>query len=143
MCIHLLKLNEQIKIQIINFLKTRIQEIQGIYIFGSIADDTATPKSDIDIAFLTNQKISAVEKWEIQEELASLLNKDVDLVDLKDANIILRSEVIEKGQLIFVADAYQVDYFEMITYSMYADLNESRAEILNDYKEKYGRDSVK
>ena len=106
-----------------------------------MVDNSATPKSDIDIAFLTFRKISAVEKWKIQEELASKLNQDVDLIDLKDATTILQTEVVEKGKLIFSGDSYQVNHFEMITYSMYADLNESRQDILNDYKEKYGRNS--
>ena len=134
-------MNQQIEIQIIEFLKRKIPEIQGIYVFGSFADNTNTLESDIDIAFLTFQKISPVEKWEAQEELASILNRDIDLVDLKNATIILRAEVIEKGKLIFSADSYQIDYFEMTTYSMYADLNETRMDILTDFKERYGRNS--
>ena len=100
-----------------------IPELLGIYIFGSYANNTMTPESDIDIAFLSFQKISPVEKWKIQEELASVLNQDVDLIDLKDATTILRTEVVEKGKLIFSGDPYQVDHFEKITYSMYTDLN--------------------
>lgn len=136
-----MELENQIEIQIIDLLKKMIPDLLGIYIFGSYADNTMTPESDIDIAFLSFQKISPVEKWKIQEELASILNQDVDLIDLKDATIILRTEVVEKGKLIFSGDSYQVNHFEMITYSMYADLNETRMDILNDYKEKYGRDS--
>ena len=134
-------MEKKTEILITEFLKTHIPELVAIYIFGSLADNSDTPESDIDIAFLTFQKISAVDKWKIQEELASKLNQDVDLIDLKDATTILRTEVVEKGKLIFSGDSYQVNHFEMITYSMYADLNESRQEILNDYKEKYGRDS--
>ena len=134
-------MKEKTNIQITEFLKKKIPELLGIYIFGSVADYSDTPDSDIDIAFLSFQKISAVEKWKIQEELASILKRDVDLIDLKDATTILRSEVIEKGKLIYSGDAYHVDYFEMTTYSMYADLNESRIDILTDFKEKYGRNS--
>jgi len=134
-------LDNQIEIQIIDLLKKRIPDLLGIYIFGSYANNTMTPESDIDIAFLSFQKISQVEKWKIQEELAFILNQDVDLIDLKDATTILRTEVVEKGKLIFSGDSYQVNYFEMITYSMYADLNESRQDILTDYNERYGRDS--
>lgn len=137
----MIELDNQIEIQIIDLLKKMIPELLGIYIFGSYANNTMTPESDIDIAFLSFQKISPVEKWKIQEELASLLNQDVDLIDLKDATTILRSEVVEKGKLIFSGDPYQVGHFEMITYSMFADLNESRQDILTDYNERYGRDS--
>lgn len=129
------------EITIINFLKEKISDISGIYIFGSFADETATSNSDIDIGFLNQQKIDPVKKWEIQEELASILDNDIDLVDLKDASVILRAEVIEKGKLIYSSDKYLTGYFEMTTYSMYADLNETRSDILTDYKEKYGRDS--
>lgn len=134
-------MKKKTEILIAEFLKDQIPGLIAIYIFGSMADNSATPESDIDIAFLTFQKISAVEKWKNQEELASKLNQDVDLIDLKDATTILRTEVVEKGKLIFSNDSYQVNHFEMITYSMYADLNESRKDILTDYKEKYGRDS--
>jgi uncharacterized protein len=138
---HLFTLEKKTKILITEFLKEQIPGLIAIYVFGSVADNSVTLESDIDIAFLTFQKISAVEKWKIQEELASKLNQDVDLIDLKDATTILRTEVVEKGKLIFTGDSYQVNHFEMITYSMYADLNESRQNILTDYKEKYGRDS--
>jgi predicted nucleotidyltransferase len=134
-------LKKKTEISITEFLKDQIPGLIAIYIFGSMADNSATPESDIDIAFLTFRKISAVEKWKIQEELASKLNQDVDLIDLKDATTILQTEVVEKGILIYSGDSYQVNHFEMITYSMYADLNESRQDILNDYKEKYGRNS--
>jgi predicted nucleotidyltransferase len=134
-------LKKKTEILITEFLKDQIPGLFAIYVFGSMADNSATPGSDIDIAFLTFQKISAVEKWKIQEELASKLNQDVDLIDLIDATTILRAEVVEKGKLIFSGDSYQVDYFEMTTYSMYADLNESRQDILTDYEEKYGRNS--
>lgn len=138
---HLFELKKKTEISIIEFLKNHIPGLIAIYIFGSMADNSANPESDIDIAFLSYQKISPVEKWKIQEELASKLNQDVDLIDLKDATTILQTEVIEKGRLIYSGDSYQVNHFEMITYSMYADLNESRQDILKDYKEKYGRDS--
>lgn len=121
----------------------KIPGLLGIYIFGSFANNRLTPESDIDIAFLTWEKISAVEKWKIQEELASLLDIDIDLVDLKDASVVLRAEVVENGERIYTENEYECDNFEVTTYSMYADLNETRKDILNEYKEKYGRNSDK
>jgi predicted nucleotidyltransferase len=83
----LAQLKEELYKTISNFLDQNIPELQGIYIFGSYAANQETPESDIDIAFLTEVKISPVEKWEIQQKLASVLDKDVDLVDLKDASV--------------------------------------------------------
>lgn len=128
---------------IIEFLQQQIPHVFAIYIYGSYANNTAHVNSDIDIAFLTQEKISAVQKWRIQEGLAAIVDKDVDLVDLKDASTVLRKEVVEKGKLIYSSDKYKTESFEMTTLSMYIDLNETRKHILNDYKEKYGRNSDK
>ena len=135
--------NKKTEYTITEFLKNNIPGLLGIYIYGSFAENRVTPESDIDIAFLTWNKISAVEKWKIQEKLASLLDIDVDLVDLKDASVVLRAEVVENGRRIYTENEYECDNFEVTTYSMYADLNETRKDILNDMKEKYGRNSDK
>ncbi len=132
-------MDKQIEIQTIDLLKEMIPGLLGIYIFGSYANNSMTSESDVDIAFLTFQKISPVEKWKIQEKLASTLNTNVDLVDMKDASVVLRSEIIENGIRIYTTDKFECDNFEVTSYSMYADLNESRMLILNDFKEKYGR----
>lgn len=113
----------------------------GIYLFGSYAENRVTRESDIDVAFLTLEKIDSVQKWRIQEKLASQLNMDVDLVDIKDASVILRTEIVENGIRIYTGDSFQCDNFDVTTYSLYTDLNESRIHILNDIKEDYGRNS--
>ena len=134
---------KQTEKKITEFLKKKIPGLLGIYIYGSFAENRLRPDSDIDIAFLTWEKISAVDKWKIQEELASLLDIDIDLVDLKDASVVLRAEVVENGTRIYTQNEYECDNFEVTTYSMYADLNETRKDILNDIEEKYGRNSDK
>ncbi len=132
-----------IKDIIIRQLTDKIPALFGIYFFGSYANGSYRPNSDIDVAILTGTKLTAVERWNIQEELASELDKDVDLVDLKDASVILRVEVIDNGIRLFTGNKYECENFETTTYSMYADLNETRMDILNDIKSSYGRDSAK
>lgn len=136
-------LDKKSEIRIVEFLRQKIKNLSGLYLFGSYATEMHTSRSDLDIAFLTSEKISAVDRWKIQEELASLIDIDIDLVDLKEASVILRAEVVENGKRIYTENAYECDNFEMVTYSMYADLNESRMDILNDMKEKYGRNPYK
>ncbi|MCA1760218.1 MAG: nucleotidyltransferase domain-containing protein [Bacteroidales bacterium] len=136
-------LDKQSEIKIVDFLRKKFKNLFGLYLFGSYVTELHTSQSDLDIAFLTSEKISAVERWKIQEELASLLDKDIDLVDLKEVSVVLRAEVVENGKRIYTGNAYECDSFEMVTYSMYADLNESRMYILKDIKEKYGRNSDK
>jgi predicted nucleotidyltransferase len=128
---------------IIDFLQKHIAGVYAVYLYGSFANGVATAESDVDLAFLSEAHITNVAKWKIQEKLAAALNIDVDLVNLKDASVVLRKEIVEKGQLLYSSDRYKTESFEMTTLSMYLDLNETRKDILNDYKEKYGRDLSK
>nr|WP_321358042.1 nucleotidyltransferase domain-containing protein [uncultured Draconibacterium sp.] len=128
---------------IIEFLQKHLTGVYALYLYGSFASGVATTESDVDLAFLSDEQISNVDKWKVQEKLAAELNKDVDLVNLKDASTVLRKEIVEKGNLLYSSDRYKTESFEMTTLSMYMDLNESRKDILNDYKEEYGRDTSK
>ena len=128
---------------IIEFLQKHLTGVYALYLYGSFASGVATTESDVDLAFLSDEQISNVDKWKVQEKLAAELNKDVDLVNLKDASTVLRKEIVEKGNLLYSSDRYKTESFEMTTLSMYMDLNESRKDILNDYKEEYGRDPSK
>lgn len=128
---------------IIDFLQKHIAEVYAIYLYGSFARGVATPESDVDLAFLSEVQITNIDKWKVQEKLAAKLNKDVDLVNLKDASVVLRKEIVEKGKLLFSSNRFKTESFEMTTLSMYMDLNETRKDILKDYKEKYGRDPFK
>lgn len=63
-------LSKEKKHKIIKKLQQKIGGLAGIYLFGSYASETAIPHSDLDIAFLTLQKIPTLQRWKIQEELA-------------------------------------------------------------------------
>ena len=120
--------------KIIEFLNNSIKDIDSIYIFGSYADDNFTKDSDMDIAFLNKSELSAVEIWDISSSLSSLLNIDVDLVDLKHTNIIFRFEIISKAIKIYETNKQAVEKFEDLTYSFYIDFNEIRSSIIDDIK---------
>jgi len=62
---------------------------------------------------------------------------------LKDASVVLRAEVVGNGTRIYTKNEYECDNFEVTTYSIYADLNETRKDILNDIEKKYRRNSDK
>ncbi len=133
----------QLKNKIVSHLSKKMQGLYGIYLYGSYAGEEHRKDSDIDIAILTREKLTSLEKWNLQEELASEIDKDVDLVDLKDASVILRVEVVEHGKRIYTGNQYECDNFETTTYSLYSDLNENRKDILKDYEIRYGRNSDK
>mgnify|MGYP001609911360 FL=1 len=97
-----------------------------------------TPGSDLDIAYLSDRQIPNIKRWMIQEEIASLLIRDVDLIALKTATDVMRFQIINKGVRIFVKDTRKAEQFEDLVYSLYLDLNEQRKGILEDiYKRGY------
>lgn len=113
-------------------LRQLMPEVRLAYLFGSQADGSATPSSDIDIAVLLKKKLDPVARFDLEQTLAIKLDKDVDLVDLLTASTVLQNQVIMNGELLFGSESEQVK-FEMQIMSMYQHLNEERADILQEY----------
>ncbi|KJS22274.1 MAG: DNA polymerase subunit beta [Clostridiaceae bacterium BRH_c20a] len=124
------------KINIItNYLKGKVSPYV-IYIFGSFARGEINRESDIDIAFLSEGTFNSYDLFFYAQELASLLGRDVDLVDLNQASTVFQSKVVSKGKVIFCTDEKRRALFEMTVYKKYARLNEERKEILKGIRER-------
>ena len=120
------------KTTLIDFLKSRIPNLIGIYLFGSVAAGTDHKHSDIDIVVYCSAILDNVERWNIAQELASTLNQDVDLIDLKQANTVFSYQIITEGKQIFCMNPPSCDQFEDLIFSKYMTLNEDRREILDE-----------
>lgn len=118
--------------QISQLLSQHFNELKLAYVFGSQASGQATPDSDWDIAIFPAQSISNETRWEVAQAIASQLNTDVDLIDLREASTVLQMQVISNGELI-IGQQNEADIFETKVYSMYASLQESRKEIVNEF----------
>jgi predicted nucleotidyltransferase len=116
--------------RIISFLQQTIPGVQAIYRFGSAGTGSERRDSDVDIAFLPEASPDASVTWTLGGELAVLLGRDVDLVDLRGASTVMRSQVVSTGERIF--GSHDADAFETMVYAAYALLNEERAGILDD-----------
>ena len=98
--------------------------------------------SDIDYAVLLARPLDAVERFDLQEDVARALRRSVDLVDLRRASTVLRMQVVASGVAVAVGDAIERERFEILTYASYARLNEERRAILEQIAEErtvYGR----
>jgi predicted nucleotidyltransferase len=108
--------------------------VQGVYLFGSYMTEDEWPDSDVDIALLLPPEEAIKERSFAMSEcslaLASALNKDVDLLNARTVSTVFQNEIISKGKLLYCADRYAVDEFEMLTLSYYQKLNEERADII-------------
>ena len=62
------------------------------------------------------------------------LGRPVDLVNARQASIVLQKEIISTGACVFTAEQSLVDEYEMIVLSLYGKLNDERREILAEFR---------
>ncbi|HMB92323.1 MAG TPA: nucleotidyltransferase domain-containing protein [Rhodothermales bacterium] len=117
------------------YVQKKLDDIQAVYLFGS-AKDVLHKDSDIDLAILTDHPLTSTQRWALQEDLAAILHRDVDLVDLRSASTVMQVQVVAKGFVLYEADTLARQRFEMHAYARYAALNEERAAILNDIQQR-------
>ncbi len=122
------KLDKQL---IIDILKQEIPELQALYLFGSQNDGSATTKSDVDIAYLSQKSLNSLERWDISQKLASLLSLDVDLIELSTTNTIFRYQILSTAERIY-GDGYEIQSFETLAYSFYLRFQEERQPIVDE-----------
>ncbi len=106
----------------------QIPELQALYIFGSVADNSTHNESDVDIAFLAKAPFDNVARWSLAQDIAMDLKKDVDLIDLQNCSEVLRFMAISKGKLILNNDPKYLENFADNAYFLYMDLQELRSE---------------
>lgn len=102
----------------------------AVYLFGSMATGSARADSDVDLAFLPAESVKPLDCFNAAQELAELLGREVDLVDLSQASTVLAKEVLRTGCLLAESDRSVRQEFEMRTLADYARLNEERQPVL-------------
>jgi len=128
--------------EIIAPIVQRIPNVQAVYLFGSAVSGQTHPGSDIDVAVIAPFRLDTVALWELGQEMAARMGRDVDLVDLGSASTVMRAQVIAGGRRIYCAEEAFCEVFEDTAYKAYARLNEERRAILEDIKRRgsiYGR----
>ncbi len=111
-------------------VEARIPDLIALYRFGSSARGALRPTSDLDYAVLRATPLDPVARFDIQEDLARLLHRPVDLVDLRGASTVMRMQVISGGVAVRVRDPAEAERFEIAVYASSARLNEERREIV-------------
>ncbi len=112
-------------------------EVWAIIGSGSAGTPFEHTGGDIDLAILLLQADSqCVACWELAQDLAALLKRDVDLVDLQRASTVLRHQIVSDGQRIYCAHGFPAGEFESRVLSDYVRLNESRRHILQDIQKR-------
>jgi predicted nucleotidyltransferase len=104
-----------------------IEEVDAVYLFGSIASGRAETTSDIDIAILLKPEVNPYKPVDIQlkvmSDLGMLLKNQVDVVLLGDADPILEHQIRKHGKILIDKSpinriAYEINarkkYFDFI-----------------------------
>ncbi|KIQ93231.1 MULTISPECIES: type VII toxin-antitoxin system MntA family adenylyltransferase antitoxin [Anoxybacillus] len=128
-------MTEQMEQIIVEMLKDAVSPYV-IYLFGSAATGHVRPDSDIDIAFLSDKRsLDHYERFMLAQQSAERLQRDVDLIDLKQASTVFQAQIVSSGKVIYCADEQKKAEYEWRILKMYAKLNEERAEILRNIAE--------
>ncbi|TPW09689.1 MAG: hypothetical protein FD130_2439 [Halothiobacillaceae bacterium] len=109
---------------------------QAIYLFGSWGTTEEWPSSDVDIAVLLppeqTKQVDVIGWNRLTQQLATLVHKEVDLLNLREVSTVFQKEVVMAERRILTVDEYAADEFEMLVLSYYQKLNEERAEIMTE-----------
>jgi len=99
--------------EVVNFLNK--YDISSMLTFGSLNNEDFSQDSDIDIAIIGKHKIDLEEILEIELFFAKLLNKEIDVIDLKSESlyIFLKINVLNEGEIIYSNDGnYNLEIFK-------------------------------
>ena len=78
--------------------------IRVAYLFGSCARGDFGPTSDVDVALLGGQPIDLTDLAAIGTRLGSVVDRRVDVVDLRSAPPLLCRQVVAEGELLLERD---------------------------------------
>ena len=133
--------------KVTEFINNRIKGVWAIYLFGSFSkfisekNQSFNKPNDIDLAVLlsddASKNISTKDIWNISQELSVLLNKDIDLINVRNATTVMQKQIID-GLRIFTCSKFkrEVSFYENYIDSSYVDLNEQRRLSIEDAIEK-------
>jgi len=71
--------------------------LELVILFGSMAKGSETPASDLDVAVLANQRLTAGQRIELIDALALASGRPVDVVDLKTAGQPILNQILKYG----------------------------------------------
>lgn len=106
-----------------------------IILFGSGATGNMTEDSDLDIAYLGDQILSAYDRFILAGKLARIAGREVDLVDIKQIDTIFTMQIFTEGQVIDCQNQNELTRQQIRAYSMYAAFAEERAPIVQAIKD--------
>ncbi|HEC36053.1 MAG TPA: nucleotidyltransferase domain-containing protein [Anaerolineae bacterium] len=117
------------EVDLVAFLATQ-PDVIAAYLFGSLAEERATPRSDVDIAILFADASDPLavgdRQLQLMGELERFADREVDVVVLNTAPPVLQHQVLRHGRLLYERNRRARVDFEVRAGQMYADLQPMR-----------------
>ena len=95
--------------QVLKRTLQRFPEIKLAILFGSLATNTASAESDLDLAVLSDQALDATAKMKLISALADVVGRPIDLIDIRTAGEPLMGQVF-KGRRILGSKSLYAQY---------------------------------
>lgn len=96
-------------------------DISALYVFGSRADDSARPDSDLDVGVLFSSRQPLESTLRLADALQQSTGLAVDVVDAGRANAFLALDIV-RGERVFAGDPVHADEFELYVLRRAGDL---------------------
>lgn len=101
-------------------------DIETVYLFGSIVKGKNRRGSDVDIAVLFSEGIPLMERFErkleIADELEEILGTEVDVIDLEEADIYFVRQVMLNKKLLIDKNVHRRVEFEVNSRRVFFDM---------------------
>jgi len=115
-----------------------------VFIFGSWAKENAQirPESDVDCgAFFNEAALHDQSFYDISERFEIMSGRKLDLVCLNTADIIIASQIVATGEVLFSHSKERLNAYKALVMSRYIDFKQSRKIIENHIlvRPKYGQ----
>lgn len=77
--------------------------VRRMWVFGSVLRDDFGPESDVDVlvAFEAGARITLFDMVDMQDELAALLGRDIDLTTPDGLNEYIQADVLAQAQVMY------------------------------------------
>ena len=123
-----------LKIRIREAVVEQLPDVWAIYLYGSSARGDEFPSSDLDVAVLLPPGRCLKQPWQMAEQLAGALGRDVDLVDLRRAGDVLCMQVMAEGVVLYNAEPGEVLAWEAGAMTRYGHYRHEVSGLMVDFR---------
>jgi len=112
--------------------------VRAAWLFGSVAEGSAGPLSDVDVAVLGCAALSFDQRAQLAVDLSRAAGRPCDVVLVEHASPVLAMEVVHSGRRFFCRDADAADEWEDFALRHYLGTANLRRIVYEHMREDFG-----